>query len=78
LCRLWSLVEIGNPDGTIGQANQGDPTHDYGPTYYNSKRGEVGMANYQSGKQRHHTNKDADDTKTDPNHDFHLGSVFLT
>jgi hypothetical protein len=43
---LWSLVEIGNSNGMRRQANQGDSTHDYYPTCYNSNRDDCGVYNY--------------------------------
>ncbi len=61
----------------IGQANQGDSTHDYCPTYYNSNRYDCGMYNYQCGEKGRCPDNDTDDTKTHPDYYFHFRSAFL-
>src|SRR4029077_17710811 len=57
--RSWSLVEIGNFDRIIWQANQGDSTHDYPPTYYNTERYDCGAYKYQRGDKRRYPDNGA-------------------
>jgi hypothetical protein len=60
-----------------GHANQGNSTHDHRPTNNNSKRYDCWMYNSYRGEEGPYPDNDADDTKTHPDQDFHLGSVFL-
>ena len=72
-----SFVEIRRSFGLIGQTNQRDSTRDHRPTNYNSKRHDCRMYNSCCSDKRHYPDNDADNTKTSPDHDFHLDPVLL-
>jgi hypothetical protein len=70
----WSLVEIGNFDLTIWQADQGNSAHDYHPTGYDTERYGCRMYTCQRADKRRYPDNEAADTNTDSNENFHVKS----